>query len=151
MMIEKPDRIRALSAAGVLVLALAAAFPPPPMPSARARGDAAGELQQLKDRIRSLEEAIAAEQAKRAAAVSPPPPPAIEEETRESFHTSPWARAEGPPGTTSKETIDGLLALAVKGDGPGLVAAIQKQLLAGDKGHEAVSYTHLTLPPLYSV
>ena len=138
MMVEKPDRNRALFSAGILALALVAAFPAAPVPSARARGDVAGELQELKDRIRSLEEAIVAEQAKRAAAVSPPPPPAVEEEVRESFHTGPWAQAEEPPGSTPKETIDGLLALAVKGDGSGLVAAIQKQLAAGDKGHEVL-------------
>ena len=138
MMIEKPGRSRVLSAAGILALALAAVFPAASMPSARARGDVAGELQELKNRIRSLEEAIAAEQAKRAAAVSPSPPPAVEEEARESFHTGPWAQAEEPPGSTPKETIDGLLALAVKGDGSGLVGAIQKQLAAGDKGHEVL-------------
>ena len=47
MMVEKPDRNRALFSAGILALALVAAFPAAPVPSARARGDVAGELQEL--------------------------------------------------------------------------------------------------------
>ncbi|MCH2582577.1 MAG: hypothetical protein MK133_15425 [Planctomycetes bacterium] len=75
MRVEKLDRSRALSAAGILVLALTVAFPAAPPPSARTRGDVTEELQRLKERIRSLEEAIAAELAK---GVSPSPAAAVE-------------------------------------------------------------------------
>lgn len=124
---------RLLLVASVLALFLCAFSVDLPVQPLGAQEGKAEELRQLKERIQSLEKAIALKETELAEAASTSE--AVEEKAPEEFHTAAWAKGEGAPGTTSKAELDALLGLAIKGDGAGLVGAMMKEMAAGDKGH----------------